>query len=184
MAEAKADFTRISRLEPESIGEPGKRTFRIVAESDSSTAYIWLEKEQLFQLALAIHQLLSTILEGEDAAAAVNAPEEREVDPLTRIEFQSGRLALRYSESQGMFVIEAHDVEGPDVLSEDAPPDIALWASRVKVEGFANWALKVCAAGRPLCPLCGAPIDSKRLGGHRCPRVNGNRSMSDSSELQ
>ena len=34
------------------FGEPGKRTFRIHVDSASSSASLWIEKEQLFQLAL------------------------------------------------------------------------------------------------------------------------------------
>ena len=52
MAGAKNEFTNLTRLTPEAIGEPGKRTFRVMADSGSSSATIWLEKEQLFQLAL------------------------------------------------------------------------------------------------------------------------------------
>ena len=183
MADAKVDFTRISRLDPEAVGEPGKRTFRIIAESDSSTADVWLEKEQLFQLALAVHQLLATVREGEDAAAAASAPVEREADPLTRVDFKAGRLALRHEDSLGMFIIEAHDMEAPDVLDEDSPPDVALWADRSTMERFADLALRICAAGRPLCPLCGAPMDPEEQGGHKCPRVNGNHSISASGDL-
>jgi uncharacterized repeat protein (TIGR03847 family) len=183
MADAKIDFTLISRLEPESVGEPGKRTFRIIAESDSSVAEIWLEKEQLFQLALAVHQLLATVREGEDAAAAASAPVEREADPLTRVDFKAGRLALRHEDSHGMFIIEAHHIEESEFLDEESPPDVALWAGREMVLRFADEALKLCAAGRPLCPLCGAPMDPEEQGGHKCPRVNGNHAISSSGDL-
>ena len=174
---ARVDFTRIFRLEAASLGEPGRRTFRIVAESDSSRADVWLEKEHLFQLAMAIYQMSQSLREGEDAAAASHADEEREAPPLTRVEFRAGRLALKYVNSFGMFIIEAHDIESPDISEEDAPADIALWASRPRVESFAEQALELCAAGRPLCPLCGAPIEPVERGGHMCPMVNGNRSM-------
>ncbi|MBV9291748.1 MAG: DUF3090 family protein, partial [Frankiales bacterium] len=33
-------------------------------------------------------------------------------------------------------------------------------------------ALRVVAAGRPPCPLCGNPLDPQ---GHVCPRQNGHR---------
>ena len=35
---------------------------------------------------------------------------------------------------------------------------------------FAKRALRVVAAGRPPCPLCGNPLDPE---GHICPRQNG-----------
>ncbi len=177
MAEARVDFTRIHRLEAVAVGEPGQRTFHILAESDSSRADVWLEKEQLFQLALAIHQMLDAVREGEDAAAASSADEELEAPPLTRVDFKAGRLGLRHDDSRGMFIVEAHDIESPRITDEDAPADIALWAPRPRLERFAEQALEVCAAGRPLCPLCGAPMEPAERGGHRCPRVNGSRAV-------
>ena len=48
MPSPEYQFTEINRLEPESIGEPGKRTFRLLADSGTSSAILWLEKEQLF----------------------------------------------------------------------------------------------------------------------------------------
>ena len=33
MPSPEYQFTEIIRLEPESVGEPGKRTFRLIAES-------------------------------------------------------------------------------------------------------------------------------------------------------
>ena len=37
---------------------------------------------------------------------------------------------------------------------------------------FVGRALRVLAAGRPPCPLCGQPLDPQ---GHLCPRRNGHR---------
>ena len=39
---------------------------------------------------------------------------------------------------------------------------------------FADNAIKLCRAGRPPCPLCGAPID---MEGHICPRHNGHAKL-------
>ena len=47
------------------------------------------------------------------------------------------------------------------------------------VAAFAEEALRVCAAGRPLCPLCGGPMDPN---GHPCPRTNGH-AVEDIGEL-
>ena len=63
MPSAKNEFTSVSRLRAEAFGEPGNRTFRIQVDSSSSTASIWIEKEQLFQLALAIQQMMATLTE-------------------------------------------------------------------------------------------------------------------------
>ena len=67
MAEPRNEFTNVASLRAEAIGEPGERTFRLLVDSESSSASVWLEKEQLFQLALGIQQLLAGTSE-EDAA--------------------------------------------------------------------------------------------------------------------
>ncbi|MDQ1367417.1 MAG: hypothetical protein QOE57_3459, partial [Acidimicrobiaceae bacterium] len=46
-------------------------------------------------------------------------------------------------------------------------------ATRTQVAALARRGMELVEAGRPLCPLCGFPLDSE---GHACPRTNGNRS--------
>ena len=164
MSDAKAEFTNVSSLKAEALGEPGQRTFRILVDSESSSAVLWLEKEQLFQLAVAITQLSAIVPEKEpDRSPELDA---REVAPATFLEFKLGKLALGHDGRSGMFIIDGHDVEG----DEEAPPTVRVYSGGQQMAAFAQQALQVCAAGRPLCPLCAAPIDQD---GHRCPRTNG-----------
>ncbi|MEC7835754.1 MAG: DUF3090 family protein, partial [Chloroflexota bacterium] len=51
------EFTQVTKFIPETFGDPGMRTFRINVDSASSTAAIWLEKEQLAELSVAMLQL-------------------------------------------------------------------------------------------------------------------------------
>ena len=57
MAGPLNEFTQVTKFEPETFGDPGMRTFRITAESASSAAKVWLEKEQLAELCLAMTQM-------------------------------------------------------------------------------------------------------------------------------
>ncbi len=164
MVDAKSEFTNVRSLKAEALGEPGQRTFRILADSGSSSAVIWLEKEHLFQLAIAITQLAATVPRKE--ATRGEEMDAREAAPATLLEFKLGKLALGHDGGSGMFIIDAHDVEA----DEDAPPVVRVWTEGPQVTAFAEEALRACAAGRPLCPLCSAPMDP---GGHRCPRSNG-----------
>ena len=161
MAGAINEFTNISALVPEAMGEPGKRTFRVRAESGSSTATIWLEKEQLAQLAMAMQQIASSL---EDVGGReANPPHEDEVRPLTNVELKARKLALGYHERRAMYIIDAHEAD------EDTA-DVRLWTDSSQAESFAEDALRVCASGRPICPLCNIPIDAD---GHTCPKMNG-----------
>jgi hypothetical protein len=63
MADPKNEFTQVTKLLLEAIGNPGSRTFRILVDSGSSSATVWLEKEQLLQLAVAIQELISNVPE-------------------------------------------------------------------------------------------------------------------------
>ena len=170
MAEAHLEFTNINRLLPEALGEPGKRTFRIVADSESSSASLWLEKEHLFELALAIQQLVASLPERGEASGAI--PPEREAPGLTRLDFRIGKLALGHDGGNGLFLIDAYDIE----QSDSDTPTVRLWATREQLHDFAEEALRVCAAGRPLCPLCGRAMDPD---GHPCPRVNGHAKITE-----
>ena len=166
MARPKNEFTSVSKLEAEAFGEPGKRTFRIHVDSASSSASLWIEKEQLFQLALAIQQMMAGILESR--IGSPDPPTDREAPGLTSLDFKVIKLVLGHVPGRGIFTIEAHDEND----EEDAA--IRVWASRQQLEEFSERALRVCAAGRPLCPLCGRSINPD---GHRCARVNGHVNM-------
>ena len=163
MSQAKVHFTNVTSLRPEALGEPGHRTFRVLVDSGSSSAMIWLEKEQLVQLALAIHQLLVMLSEEQEASGA--APSDQEAPGLTRLDFKADKIVLGHDGRSGLFVIDALQ-EG----EEEESAAVRVWADRDLVRGLAEEALRVCAAGRPLCPLCGRPLDPT---GHLCSRLNG-----------
>lgn len=170
MVQAKNEFTSVSGLRAESVGEPGKRTFRIVVDSASSSAAIWLEKEQLFQLALAIQQLIATL--PEDRPTDGEAPSDREAAGLTRLDFKVDKLVLGHDGRSGLFIIDAHDPDNHESAM------LRVWANLDQAKEFSQEALSVCASGRPLCPLCGRPMpDTPR--GHRCARVNGHVTLED-----
>jgi len=181
MSYSKFEFTQISRFEAEALGKPGKRTFRIITESNNSVASIWIEKEHLLELSLSVKQLLDSTLEGEDAAASAMAPNQFEAPDNTKLDFKISRLALKHEESSGMFLIEFNDADSID--DADDTPDLRLWVNRYQVDSFADQAMKICASGRPLCNLCGAPVDPPEEGGHRCPRRNGNHTIDEIQKI-
>ena len=173
MPPPQAEFNSISSITPEALGEPGKRTFRLLVEDAAGSAMIWMEKEQLFQLAMAITKLQAILpASGEDSSAPSPLMGEGwgEGEP-PHFEFTVGKIVLGHEGTSDRFVIDAYDAgleETED--SEEAAPTIRLWGVRAQLRTFAAEALKVCAAGRPICPLCSEPMDSD---GHKCARVNG-----------
>jgi uncharacterized repeat protein (TIGR03847 family) len=53
---------------------------------------------------------------------------------------------------------------------------VRFWATREQMLSLARHGALVCAAGRPLCPLCHNPLDPE---GHRCPALNGHRGSAE-----
>ena len=159
---ARHEFTSVSRLGAEAFGEPGKRTFRIYVESGGGDASIWIEKEHLLQLALAIQQMLAS---AERDAPPPSPPDELATPGYANIDLRVAKLALGHDPRRAMFVIDVHDAED---VEDDAT--LRVWTDARALERFSEEAFRVCAAGRPLCPLCGRAMDAD---GHMCPRVNG-----------
>jgi uncharacterized repeat protein (TIGR03847 family) len=158
------DFGRAELLEPEAIGEPGQRTFRLRVLSGADAASLWLEKEQLAALTLALRQLLEQTPDAEspepDPSPVAGFPERADID------FKVGRLGIGYDEARRMVTIFAYTVEDED----DASPSFACRVSRSQCRSFAERAEEVINAGRPVCVLCGGPIENGR---HKCLRRNG-----------
>ncbi len=162
---AKYAFGVPSQVKAEAIGVPGKRTFRLVLESGAASASLWLEKEQLHQLALYIQEI-SASLPSDSKAREGQPPEPQWSGGVTNIDFKIGRLALGHDSGSNCLLFLTHDIEKPD----DNVATLSFWLPLRQGEELAEEALKVCAAGRPQCFLCGQPINPE---GHMCPRANG-----------
>lgn len=171
MTQASNEYGRIVRMNAEALGEPGERRFRLLVESrDGRSAVLWMEKEQLFNLALAIKRIVAAVEEEAKGRAGrrsrSESPGERASASGEPLELQVGRLAVGYDEGTGEYLIAAHQADD----TEDAVATLSLAATKREVEGLAEEAFKVCAAGRPRCFLCGAPLVPEP---HICPRSNG-----------
>ena len=164
MADEPLPLGPLSALAVEAIGRPGQRTFRIRAQTDDATASLWVEKEQLQALAVAIDQLLRQVTDR-------NTPEEVASPPLDvfreppSIEFKVGRLALGYVEDADLVALLVHALDA----DPDGPATLVCLADRPAFRAFCRQIVEVCAAGRPRCALCGDPINPD---GHFCVRLN------------
>ena len=163
MAIDKYEFGLVSRLSAESVGEPGKRTFRLSVDSPAGLAVLWLEKEQLLELSLSMKRALGMLEEkGED----IPSPPPESGTGSLQVEFNLGKQAIEYDRDAGIFRFFNHDIEADDQDSAR----LIFEATVGQVSKFSDEALAVCAAGRPLCPLCHQPMNAE---GHFCARSNG-----------
>ncbi|WP_433471919.1 DUF3090 domain-containing protein [Spirillospora sp. CA-142024] len=163
------------------VGRPGDRAFFLQARSGRRVTSVGLEKFQVTLLAERLEELLDEVLRraGGESAVPAAAPSDLQDDgPLDQPveeEFKVGTMALAWDPDDEQVVIEAQEVTESEEDTEVGEDDPAIAVLRVRISpaqarAFAERALKVVAAGRPPCPLCGLPLDSE---GHVCPRQNG-----------
>ncbi|QBI54611.1 DUF3090 domain-containing protein [Streptomonospora litoralis] len=167
------------------VGQPGERTFFLQAAGGGRVTSAVVEKAQVSALAERIEELLEEVRQRFGDPLEAGEPGESDDDPLEQPideDFRVGTLALAWDAESARVIIEAQQVEeeseGEDeeeveVFAEDAPEGrdvLRVHLTAGEARAFAGRAMKVVAAGRPNCPLCGQPLDPE---GHICPRQNG-----------
>ena len=171
------------------VGEPGERTFFLQARDGTRVVSIALEKVQVAVLAERLGALLEEldrrgVAPAEDEAVATTEPVDPMPDaapldePLVEA-FRAGSLTLGWDGGAERVLVEARaqdedgeaiDPDDDDEEDEDGPDLLRVRLTAAAARSFVARAARVVAAGRPPCPLCGAPLDPR---GHICPRRNG-----------
>jgi uncharacterized repeat protein (TIGR03847 family) len=161
------------------VGEPGDRTFYLQSRGGGGATLSFLvEKQQVAVLADKLRELLVLIDEQDtirstppqrDPALALEQPIEAE--------WRVGTMGLAYEEDSDVVVVfmQPADEEDDDESDEEAEilneeTGVRMMLRRDQVRSFVLHALAIVGEGRPLCQLCGLPIDPS---GHICPASNG-----------
>jgi uncharacterized repeat protein (TIGR03847 family) len=167
------------------VGQPGERTFFLQATAGERVTSVALEKTQVQVLAERLGDLLDEVRRRGGDAPAEPPPELEDVAPLDQPileEFRAGTLAIAWDGEDGIVVVEAHEMvdaqDAPGADDADSDDDdenatgdvLRVRISAAAARAFVKRALRVVAAGRPPCPLCGRPLDPE---GHVCARLNG-----------
>ena len=169
------------------IGQPGDRTFFLQAREGGRIVSVALEKVQVAVLAERLGALLDEldqrgIAETDDAdvvAATTVGPETESLDEPLNEAFRAGSLTLGWDGGAERVLVEARaqdedgeaiDPDEDDEEDDDGPDLLRVRMTASAARSFVARAAQVVAAGRPPCPLCGAPLDPL---GHICPRRNG-----------
>jgi uncharacterized repeat protein (TIGR03847 family) len=166
------EFDSVSRLTASSQGEPGRRRFYLLVSHESTWARVWIERDQLEALGLAVSQVLAS-LEGKmflDPEPTEPPPDlDRDPDPPTTpaADFRAGRLTLGYDGQRDLIALITGDAEAQD----PSEPVLACRASRLQMQRLALRVSELMASGRPRCKICGGPIEEGVL--HVCPKTNG-----------
>jgi uncharacterized repeat protein (TIGR03847 family) len=161
------DLNPVTRVMTGALGEPGHRVFYLQARQGTTLITLQTEKEQIASLSAGINEMLEKLgkrPQQETPSSSYDAALEEPFEPL----FQIGQLGLGYDQEHDLLVIVAYEVS-----AEEKPETVNIvrfWGTRDQMRGLAQHAAEVVASGRPICVLCGKPIDP---GGHFCPRRNG-----------
>lgn len=157
-------------------GEPGQRSFFLQVGGGGEVIAFALEKQQVVLLAEKLTEIL-LLVDPEDpvnGTAPLRDPAlvPTEVPVQTRV----GAIGIAYEEETDRVVIgvdpfdpEADEDSTPEQIGM-APGGVRIRTTRQQVRAFVLHALAVVEEGRPLCRLCGLPMDP---GGHACPASNG-----------
>lgn len=155
------------------VGSPGSRTFYLQVRDGARSTSVALEKQQSALLADKIDEILDALMADEGNRFSVPAETPAELvdnDPLDQPveeQFRAGLMRLGWDPATAQVVVEAFPDDAPD--DEDAEPDAdEMLLVRMPVgtaRAFVQRTRQVVRSGRPLCPLCGQPIDDD---GHVC----------------
>lgn len=161
------DLNPVSRVMLGALGEPGHRVFYLQARQGTTLVTLQAEKEQIQSLGVGITDLLEKL--GKRAApdepvSAYDVALEEPLEPL----FQIGQLGLGFDREHDLLVIVAYEIAAEEEAA--GVNYVRFWASRDQMRALAQHASEVVTGGRPICVLCGKPIDPE---GHFCPRRNG-----------
>lgn len=166
--EKRYEFDDPDLLSAIAVGVPGKRTFFLVIGEKEDWVRLWLEKEQLEALSIAIDQFFVSLSQ-EFPQFSEELPEQPLNDDtpvgLPSGEFEIDQIGIGIDGEKVIFEFLVHAL-GPQQLDGIS---INCWINPGNVKLFGKQSLEVCAAGRPRCELCGGPIDPT---GHDCPMQN------------
>jgi uncharacterized repeat protein (TIGR03847 family) len=181
------DLGHVEIVGAEAVGQPGQRRFRLFAMSHNISVALWMEKEQLNNLSIALDRILAQLTEGRilRTEAQASPPQPLEGVPSNfpakpDFEFQVGQLRISYDEKSNLLVLIS--IPLGIVMEPGQEPQVILREEETLTFRFtmqqarhltSSIALLV-SSGRPVCPLCKAPLDG---GPHACVKQNGHRDL-------
>jgi uncharacterized repeat protein (TIGR03847 family) len=161
------------------VGYPGSRSFYLQARAGNRVVSVALEKEQSALLAEKIEEILDELMATDGnpfsipAATPVELVDNDPLDQPVEPEFRTAAMSLGWDPTTVQVVIEAYpfvetddDDDSADSVEVEPPEMLVVRIPVGTARAFAKRTLEIVGAGRPLCPLCGTPMDPE---GHVCP---------------
>lgn len=176
-------FDHPSRCIVGALGEYPDQSYYLQVAQDDRMVSVEMEPMQLRLIAKRINRLLDDVADYYTMRIPRRSHARDDLSPLEiplDSEFLVGTIGLVWSEEKAAVVMEllaftTGEVDDSILLSDDVeqgPDTVRILLRPAFARQFARRTLLVYAAGRPLCPLCGEPIEA---AGHVCTRLNGYR---------
>jgi uncharacterized repeat protein (TIGR03847 family) len=153
------------------VGEPGHRVFYLQCRGDGVLVTLRCEKQQVGALGESFARVLADL----PARPLGAVPSQLELVAPVEPAFTVGGIGLGYDADHDrlLLLIEEFVATEEGEEAEEAEAGAARWVlTRELVHAFVGRAEALLSGGRPLCTLCGRPIDAE---GHTCIKTNGHR---------
>jgi uncharacterized repeat protein (TIGR03847 family) len=181
------DLGPVNVIGADAVGEPGQRRFRLYAQAGTRSVIMWMEKEQLNTLSLALDRALAQITDGNvlrtiaqagSKPAVVGMPANFPGQPT--FEFQVGQMRIGYDEGRTLLALIAAPIEillerGQEpraIIREDEA--VSIFFTMQQTQTLTSSITMLVVSGRPVCPLCNRPLDD---GPHTCVQQNGHKEV-------
>ncbi len=181
------DLGPVDVLGAEAIGQPGQRRFRLFARSPRGSAVMWMEKEQLNSLSLALDRFLAQLSGGQWLRTEAQAGQRRQPASMPTsfprtpdYDFRVAQIKIGYDEYHNRFLLSVIPLEilmepGQEpqaIIDEEAA--VAFFFDLQQAQQLSEDITTIVSAGRPVCPFCGTPLDGSP---HACVKQNGHHQI-------
>ncbi len=172
MPRIELDVNPVDFITTDAVGKPGERVFYLQATSRNNIYTLLVEKIQIQSLASGLEEFFADLAKNfpslppqadsfiEDQMHIHEPPE-----PLFRV----GDMGIAYDEDADRVILMVREILSREQLPEDVSV-IRFWCTRDQMSRLGLWSAELASRGRPICPLCGQPMDPE---GHFCPKKNG-----------
>jgi uncharacterized repeat protein (TIGR03847 family) len=166
------DLDPVTFITVGAVGPPGQRTFYFQAAQERRLVTLVMEKEQAAALAASIERLIAALSRNDPEYASGLQPLEANMALLEPLEpeFRIGQMGIGVDQERHVMVLVVQELSE----EEDSGRRARFVASYAQMWALAKQATVVVDQGRPVCELCGEPIDPE---GHLCPRRNGHQPL-------
>jgi uncharacterized repeat protein (TIGR03847 family) len=167
------ELNPVARITINAIGQPGQRTFYVQGRRGAQVVSLICEKETARALAEALLQLLEELKDKyPDGAKYMKQVTNMDLEEPISPEFRIGQMSLGYEEGRDLVVVVCRELLADDIDESEASV-VRFYCTRAQIDALAQHTMEVVSKGRPICQLCGKPMDPDGNVQGFCPRRNG-----------